>query len=223
MKPDGTIDLTDGIRTRDRGLGQTCDHVGLFRFSTWDPDESAALDKIMKETLKEGYKYIPDVGGMAHPMANQWDDGSNPIDQLDKLMKIRRHLLDIFSEKAIRQDAPMATLEEVLVPVYLLHPLPGGGRCQITWRPLFHPRRQERWTGAYKYGRCGSSMAGIRRADEHDHTRCPGPARNADPEDYRPVPPAFLPASRPSAVIPAQPSIRSPSPKPLPPIPCPTC
>jgi hypothetical protein len=54
-------------------------------------------------------------------MSNQWDDGVNPIDQLDKLMTIRRHLLDRFSEKAIRQDAPMATLEEVLVPIYLLH------------------------------------------------------------------------------------------------------
>jgi hypothetical protein len=58
---------------------------------------------------------------MTHPLSNQWDDGVNPIDQLNKLMLIRRHLLDHFSEKAIRKDAPMATLEEVLVPVYLLH------------------------------------------------------------------------------------------------------
>jgi hypothetical protein len=58
---------------------------------------------------------------MAHPLSNQWDDGVNPIDQLDKLMTIRRRLLDNFSEKAIQKDAPMATLEEVLVPVYLLH------------------------------------------------------------------------------------------------------
>jgi len=34
---------------------------------------------------------------------------------------VRRHLLDNFSEKAIPQDAPMAMLEEVLVPIYLLH------------------------------------------------------------------------------------------------------
>ena len=38
-----------------------------------------------------------------------------------KLLAVRRHVLDNFSEKAIRQDAPMATLEEVLVPMYLLH------------------------------------------------------------------------------------------------------
>jgi hypothetical protein len=84
-------------------------------------DEDAALDKIMKETLKEGFKYIPDVGGMAHPLSNQWDDGVNPIDQLNKLMSIRRRLLDNFSEKAIPEGTPMATLQEVLVPIYLLH------------------------------------------------------------------------------------------------------
>ena len=36
-------------------------------------------------------------------------------------MKIRRQVLDNFSEKAIIKDAPMATLQEVLVPIYLLH------------------------------------------------------------------------------------------------------
>src|SRR6202012_4545568 len=84
-------------------------------------DEDAALEKIMSQTLKEGYQYIPDVGGMAHPLSNQWDDGVNPIDQLNKLMSIRRRLLDHFSEKAIPEGAPMATLQEVLVPIYLLH------------------------------------------------------------------------------------------------------
>jgi hypothetical protein len=58
---------------------------------------------------------------MTHPLSNQWDDGVNPIDQLNKLMTVRRHLLDNFSEKAIPDGAPMATLEEVLVPIYLLH------------------------------------------------------------------------------------------------------
>ena len=36
-------------------------------------------------------------------------------------MKVRRKALDIFSEKAIQKDSPMALLEEVLVPTYLLH------------------------------------------------------------------------------------------------------
>ena len=120
LKDDGTIDLTDVYA---RGIGGWDKRAIIWGYSDFPrgTDEDAALDKIMKETLKEGYKYIPDVGGMTHPLSNQWDDGANPIDQLNKLMLIRRHLLDHFSERAIRQDAPMATLEEVLVPIYLLH------------------------------------------------------------------------------------------------------
>lgn len=41
--------------------------------------------------------------------------------QLNKLMAVRRHVLDTFSSNAIPAGAPMATLEEVLVPMYLLH------------------------------------------------------------------------------------------------------
>jgi hypothetical protein len=120
MKADGTIDLSEAYA---KGIGGWDKRAIMWGYSDFGKaaDDDAALDKIMKETLKEGYKYIPDVGGMAHPMSNQWDDGVNPIDQLDKLMAIRRHLLDNFSEKAIPRDAPMATLEEVLVPIYLLH------------------------------------------------------------------------------------------------------
>lgn len=120
MKEDGAIDISEVYA---KGIGGWDKRAIIWGYSDFAKgvDEDAALDKIMKETLKEGFKYIPDIGGMAHPLSNQWDDGVNPIDQLNKLMAIRRRLLDNFSEKAIPTDAPMATLEEVLVPIYLLH------------------------------------------------------------------------------------------------------
>ena len=120
LKPDGTIDLSEVYAKNIGGWDKRAIIWGYSDFPK-GTDEDAALDKIIRETLKQGYKYIPDVGGMTHPLSNQWDDGINPIDQLEKLMTVRRHLLDIFSEKAIPKDAPMATLEEVLVPIYLLH------------------------------------------------------------------------------------------------------
>ncbi|HTJ12144.1 MAG TPA: zinc-dependent metalloprotease [Dinghuibacter sp.] len=120
VKTDGSIDLSDVYAT---GIGSWDKRAITWGYSEFAPgaDEQASLDKIMRETLKEGFRYIPDVGGGAHPLSNQWDDGPDPIAQLDKLMKARRMLLDRFSEKAIPQGAPMATLEEVLVPIYLLH------------------------------------------------------------------------------------------------------
>jgi Met-zincin len=120
LKEDGSIDLSQVYAT---GIGGWDKRAIIWGYSDFPKgtDEDAALEKIIQETLKQGFKYIPDVGGLAHPLSNQWDDGVNPVDQLNKLMTIRRRLLDRFSEKAIPDGAPMATLEEVLVPIYLLH------------------------------------------------------------------------------------------------------
>lgn len=120
QKADGTIDLSDAYA---KGIGSWDKRAILWGYSDFPKgaNESAELDKIMNETLKQGFQYIPDIGGYTHPNANQWEDGENSITELNRLMKIRRQVLDNFSEKAIVQNAPMATIEEVLVPIYLLH------------------------------------------------------------------------------------------------------
>ncbi|MXV15159.1 DUF5117 domain-containing protein [Pedobacter sp. HMF7056] len=120
LKADGTIDLSNAYA---KGIGEWDKRAVMWGYSVFPKgtDENAALDKIMDETIKMGFQYIPDIGGYVHPASHQWDDGANPIDELDKLMKVRRQVLDNFSEKAIVAGAPMATLEEVLVPMYLLH------------------------------------------------------------------------------------------------------
>jgi hypothetical protein len=88
-------------------------------------NEDEALKGIITETIKQGYLYISDEdarpAGSAHPQAHLWDSGANAADELNRLMILRKQVLDNFSTKAIRQDAPMATLEEVLVPMYLIH------------------------------------------------------------------------------------------------------
>ncbi|RZK57092.1 MAG: peptidase, partial [Pedobacter sp.] len=120
QKADGSIDLSDAYA---KGIGSWDKRAIMWGYSVFPTgvDESKALDEIMNETLKQGFQYIPDIGGYTHPAANQWEDGVNPIEELNRLMRIRRQVLDNFSERAIVQNAPMATLEEVLVPIYLLH------------------------------------------------------------------------------------------------------
>jgi hypothetical protein len=119
LKADGSVDISDAYA---KGIGSWDKRAVMWGYGDFGKkDENAELDKIMKETLRLGFKYIPDIGGYTHPESHQWDDGVNAVDELTKLMKIRRKVLDNFSEKAIRQDAPLATLEEVLVPIYLLH------------------------------------------------------------------------------------------------------
>ncbi len=124
LKNDGTIDLSKAYTTEIGGWDKRAILYGYQDFPAVT-NEDAALKEIMKETLKEGYFFITDEdarpAGGAHPLAHLWDNGTNAADELNRLMNIRKHLLDNFSEKAIRQDAPMATIEEALVPIYLLH------------------------------------------------------------------------------------------------------
>lgn len=120
MKPDLTFDVSKAYA---KGIGSWDKRAVIWGYSEFpvNANEDAELDKIMKETLKQGYVFIPDIGGHVHPDSHQWDDGEDAVAELNRLMAARRVLLDRFSEKAIVKDAPMATLEEVLVPVYLLH------------------------------------------------------------------------------------------------------
>ncbi|MDB5131391.1 MAG: peptidase [Mucilaginibacter sp.] len=124
LNNDGAIDVSNAYTTEIGGWDKRAILFGYQDFPA-GTNEDAALKDIMKETLKEGYLYITDQdarpAGSAHPLAHLWDNGNNAADELNRLMVIRKHLLDNFSEKAIRQDAPMATIEEVLVPIYLLH------------------------------------------------------------------------------------------------------
>ncbi len=120
LKSDGSVDVSNAYA---KGIGSWDKRAVMWGYSEFKKgaDENKELDKIMNETLKEGFLYIPDIGGNAHPSSHQWDDGSNAIDQMTNIMKVRRKVLDNFSEKAIAAGQPMATLEEVLVPIYLLH------------------------------------------------------------------------------------------------------
>jgi hypothetical protein len=59
--------------------------------------------------------------GSAHPLANVWDNGPDPVDELRRVMRVRTKALKTFTADRIPEGTPMATLEDVLVPVYLFH------------------------------------------------------------------------------------------------------
>ena len=124
LNADGSADLSHAYTKEIGGWDKRAILYGYQDFPA-GTNEYQALKGIMNETLKEGYLFITDEdarpAGSAHPLAHLWDNGTNAADELNRLMVMRKRILDNFSEKAIRQDAPMATIEEVLVPVYLLH------------------------------------------------------------------------------------------------------
>lgn len=88
-------------------------------------DEEKALNDLLNDQAKKQLYFITDSDsrpiGSSHPEAHLWDNGKSPVEQLNHLMKVRTKVLENFSEKNIPMGAPMAKLEEVLVPMYMIH------------------------------------------------------------------------------------------------------
>jgi hypothetical protein len=117
----------DFSRAYDDKIGSWDKRTVLFAYQDFPDDVNAAAARrdIMNETIKLGYKYVVDADSRAvatvHPDGNLWDNGADAIAELKHLMRLREHALDNFSAANIRSGRPLASLEEVLVPVYLLH------------------------------------------------------------------------------------------------------
>ncbi len=121
---DGKLDLSHAY---EPGLGEW-DKISInyayhqFAPGTTPEQEKAGLDKILMDAAKQGMYYMIDQGPTSvHPHSSQWDNGPSSTAELDRLLKVREIAMKNFSESAIRPGVPMAELEDVLVPVYLLH------------------------------------------------------------------------------------------------------
>ena len=121
---DGNLDLSDAY---DVGIGAWDKRAILYGYQDFpdDADEQAGRDQIMADTIDAGMVYVADSDsraiGSAHPLGNLWDNGADSIAELHHLLAVRAYALGRFSERNIRPGQAMATLEEVLVPLYLLH------------------------------------------------------------------------------------------------------
>jgi len=88
-------------------------------------DEAAALKELISETQQKGLLFISDSdarpAGGANPSAHLWDNGADPIEELNRLMEVRRVALNQMGLNTITSGTPVSELEKVLVPIYLLH------------------------------------------------------------------------------------------------------
>lgn len=124
LSADGTPDLSDAYAT---GIGEW-DKVSItYGYQDFPPgvDERASLDKILNDAFGRGLRFLTDQdarpAGSSSSLAHLWDSGANAVDELNRLMKVREAALKRFGENNIREGAPMATLEDLLVPLYLVH------------------------------------------------------------------------------------------------------
>ncbi|CAH0994545.1 hypothetical protein EMA8858_00655 [Emticicia aquatica] len=88
-------------------------------------NEKAELEKIVQNTLRKGLRFLTDQDarpeGSVSPTTHLWDNGADPIDELKRVIGLRKIALKNFTEKKITKATPMANLEEVLVPMYMYH------------------------------------------------------------------------------------------------------
>ncbi|WP_214071770.1 zinc-dependent metalloprotease [Mucilaginibacter sp. dw_454] len=118
VKKDGTLDVSEAYA---KGIGAYDKRAVMWGYTQFPKgsDEKAELEKIMQQSIKMGLVFMFDMG--VHPNSAQWDNGKDAGVELTRLMDVRQHALANFSEKSIPMGKPMSTIEDVLVPVYLLH------------------------------------------------------------------------------------------------------
>jgi hypothetical protein len=121
---DGVPDLSNAYAT---GIGEWDKVTIAYGYQDFPAgtDEHKALNAILRDAQSRGLRYLTDQDarppGSASPVAHLWDNGTNPVDELGRVMAVRAAAMKRFSESNIREGAPMATLEDVLVPMFLYH------------------------------------------------------------------------------------------------------
>ncbi len=121
---DGKLDLSHAYAVGIGDWDKVSIAWGYSQFAS-GVDETNALDGILMDAAKRGLTFITDAdsrpAGSPHPKSHLWDNGTNAVDELTRMLQVRKIALSHFGEDNIRTNTPMATLDEVLVPLYFLH------------------------------------------------------------------------------------------------------
>ncbi|MDO8966301.1 zinc-dependent metalloprotease [Algoriphagus sp.] len=87
--------------------------------------EEEFLEKTLTDTYAAGFEFITDSDSRnpsgVHPRSHLWDNGASAPGELMRMLKLRENRMKSFGLNAIRTGEPQAILEEVFVPLYLMH------------------------------------------------------------------------------------------------------
>ena len=120
LKADGTFDTS---RVYATGMGEWDKVSIIYGYQDFPAgtDEPKALAGILNDAWKKDLLYLTNQDIDAHPRVDQWSNGTDAAAELTRMMEIRRVALARFGENAIKLGEPLATMEEVLLPLYLHH------------------------------------------------------------------------------------------------------
>ena len=124
LGPNGALDFSQVYDDKIGAWDKQAIKYGYMQFPK-GTKEAQSLQSIIEETLNMGLHYITDrdarPAGGAHPLAHLWDNGTNPSDEMKRMLELRQQALNQFGKSNIRTGQAWSSLEEVLVPLYLSH------------------------------------------------------------------------------------------------------
>jgi hypothetical protein len=120
LNADGTIDLSQAYPQHIGEWDKVTINYGYRQFPA-GADEKSALTKILDEAWARDLRYMTNQDTDSNPKVDQWSNGIDQADELYRMMKVRRAALSRMGEHSIRPGAPLATIEEPLVPIFMYH------------------------------------------------------------------------------------------------------
>lgn len=124
INSNGELDLTNAYTNEIGDWDKVSVTYGYSDFPA-GANEATALNKILTDAAKNGLTFISDRDARdpsgVHPAAHLWDVGKDVVTGLKDIIKVRQKALSQFGENNIVKGAPMAMLEDALVPIYLFH------------------------------------------------------------------------------------------------------
>ena len=157
LTAEGFIDLSEAYQARIGDWDKVAINYGYRQLPAGD--EAAALHSILDNAWAQDLRYMTNQDLGTNPKVDQWSNGVNQADELNRMMKVRRSALNRMGEHTIRNGAPMAMIEEPLVPVFMYHRysvesaasmlggldyiygMRGDGRTAVKWETAANQRK----------------------------------------------------------------------------------
>ncbi|MFT6899642.1 MAG: hypothetical protein ACJA13_004083 [Paraglaciecola sp.] len=110
-----------------KGMGAWDNYVIAYGYQQYrtTQDEGKGLDSLVAKARASGMGYQSDPDARPLDAANSsgslWDNGNDAIIELQHISEVRQVALAQFGINSLPLGAPLSSLEERLVPIYLLH------------------------------------------------------------------------------------------------------
>jgi hypothetical protein len=121
---EGKLDFSNAYAVGIGAYDKFAIRYGYSQFSA-GTNEDNELEKILREGVSNGMLFISDndtrPSSAANPLANLWDNGTDPVARLKHEMQVRRIGLNQFGLNNIPQKTPLSELENKFLPLYLHH------------------------------------------------------------------------------------------------------